>query len=147
MGIGWPLVTIFVLFIAESMAELASAIPTSGALYHWAALLGGARWGWITGWLNLVGLVATIAGIDYGCAGFLAPLLHLPDSPLSTVGVFAGILLTQALLNHVGIRAVARLNDLSAIYHIGGVALIVGGLAFFATKQPVSYLYTQQFTF
>src|ERR1051325_3805870 len=52
MGIGWPLVTIFVLFIAASMAELASAIPTSGALYHWAALLGGARWGWITGWLN-----------------------------------------------------------------------------------------------
>src|SRR2546430_2327548 len=47
MGIGWPLVTIFVLFVSASMAELASAIPTSGALYHWAALLGGARWGWI----------------------------------------------------------------------------------------------------
>jgi len=71
MGIGWPLVTLFVLFIAASMAELASAIPTSGALYHWAALLGGAGWGWLTGWLNLVGLIATITGIDYGCAGFL----------------------------------------------------------------------------
>src|SRR5256886_1522606 len=42
MGIGWPLVTLFVLFIAASMAELASAIPTSGALYHWSSLLGGA---------------------------------------------------------------------------------------------------------
>jgi amino acid transporter len=146
MGIGWPLVTIFVLFVAASMAELASAIPTSGALYHWSALLGGPRWGWLTGWLNLLGLVATIAGIDYGCAGFLAPLLGLPDNTRSDMIVFVGLLLSHAVLNHIGIRAVARLNDLSAVYHIAGVALIVGGLAFFATKQPVSYLYTQQFT-
>src|SRR5215472_10204233 len=96
MGFGWPLVTLFVLFVAAAMAELASAIPTSGALYHWAALLGGARWGWLTGWLNLVGLVATIAGIDYGCATFLAPLLHLPDTPQSDLIVFAGLLLSQA---------------------------------------------------
>src|SRR5689334_18493876 len=146
MGIGWPLVTIFVLFIAASMAELASAIPTSGALYHWSALLGGPAIGWLTGWLNLIGLIAAIAGIDYGCAGFLAPLLHLPDSTAGTLAVFGVILLSQAILNHVGIRAVARLNDFSAVYHIVGVAIIVGGLAFFAAKQPISYLFTKQFT-
>jgi amino acid transporter len=55
MGIGWPLVTLFVLLIAASMAELASAIPTSGALYHWSSLLGGPGWGWFTAWLNLIG--------------------------------------------------------------------------------------------
>src|SRR5882762_7747370 len=53
MGLGWPLVTLFVLFVAASMAELASAIPTSGALYHWASLLGGPGLGWLTAWLNL----------------------------------------------------------------------------------------------
>ena len=146
MGIGWPLVTLFVLFVASSMAELASAIPTSGALYHWAALLGGPTWGWLTGWLNLIGLVATIAGIDYGCAGFLAPLIGMPDTPQSDMIVFTCLLLSQAVLNHIGIRAVAKLNDLSAVYHVVGVALIVGGLAFFAHKQPISYLYNQQFT-
>ena len=57
MGIGWPLVTLFVLFVAASMAELASAIPTSGALYHWASLLGGPAWGWFTAGLHLSGLV------------------------------------------------------------------------------------------
>lgn len=146
MGIGWPLVTIFVLMVAASMAELASSIPTSGALYHWSALMGGSGWGWITGWLNLIGLIATIAGIDYGCAGFLAPLLHMGDSVRSTMIVFTALLLTHGILNHVGIRAVAKLNSLSAIYHIGGVALIVGGIAFFAAKQPVTYLFTQRFT-
>src|SRR5207244_8663234 len=33
--IGWPLVTIFVLCIAASMAEVASAYPTAGGLYYW----------------------------------------------------------------------------------------------------------------
>ena len=35
--IGWPLVTVFVLAIAASMAELASAYPTAGGLYYWAS--------------------------------------------------------------------------------------------------------------
>ncbi|HZT44255.1 MAG TPA: amino acid permease [Chthonomonadaceae bacterium] len=147
MGIGWPLVTLFVLFVASSMAELASAIPTSGAVYHWASLLGGPAWGWLTAWLNLIGLVAAIAGIDYGCAQFMAPLLGMPDTPRSYLIVFAALLLSHAVLNHVGIRAVARLNDFSALYHIGGVLLVVGALAFFApAKQPVSYLFTRTFT-
>ena len=146
MGLGWPLVTLFVLFVAAAMAELASAIPTSGALYHWAALLGGPAWGWLTAWLNLVGLIAAIAGIDYGCAQFMVPLLGMAETTAHTVAVFGVLLLSHALLNHVGIRAVAKLNDFSAVYHIAAVALLVLALAFFAPKQPVSYLFTQTFT-
>src|SRR5467141_4036089 len=37
MTIGWPLATAFTLLLAASMAELCSAYPTSGAMYHWAA--------------------------------------------------------------------------------------------------------------
>jgi amino acid transporter len=146
MGIGWPLVTLFVLLVAAAMGELASAIPTSGALYHWASLLGGPAWGWITAWLNLIGLVAAIAGIDYGCAQFMVPLLGLPDNPLTETVVFGGLLLSHAILNHVGIRAVARLNDFSAFYHVGGVILVVLALACFAPKQPISFLFTKTFS-
>ncbi len=146
MGIGWPLVTLFVLLVAASLGELASAVPTSGALYHWASLLGGPGWGWITAWLNLIGLIAAIAGIDYGCAQFAVPLLGLPDTTRYHMMVFGLLLLTHAILNHVGIRAVARLNDFSAIYHVGGVALVVFALAFFAEKQPLSFVFTRTFT-
>jgi amino acid transporter len=146
MGIGWPLVTFFVLFIAAGMAELASAIPTSGALYHWSSLLGGPGWGWMTAWLNLVGLIAAIAGIDYGCAQFMVPLLGLPDTTANDLLVFGILLLTHAILNHVGIRVVARLNDFSALYHVAGVGLVVIALALFAPKQPVSFLFTKTFT-
>src|SRR5256714_11834831 len=113
MGIGWPLVTLFVLVIAASLAELASAIPTSGALYHWASALGGPGFGWFTAWLNLIGLVAAIAGIDYGCATFMAPLIKplfggwfgSGEEIRSYMIVFSVLLLSHAVLNHVGIRA------------------------------------------
>ncbi len=146
MGLGWPLVTFFVLFVAAAMAELASAIPTSGALYHWAALLGGPTWGWLTAWLNLIGLIAAIAGIDYGCAQFMAPLLGLPDTPASDLWVLAALLFSHALLNHIGIRVVAWLNDFSALYHLAGVAVVVAVLALLAPKRPLSFVFTQTFT-
>src|SRR5207249_3505618 len=146
MGIGWPLVTLFVLVIAASLAELASAIPTSGALYHWASLLGGPGWGWFTAWLNLIGLVAAVTGIDYGCAKFAASLLGMEPDFKNVMFIFGAILLSQAALNHVGIRTVARLNDFSAFYHMAGVAVVVFALLFFAPKHPPSYLFTQTFT-
>jgi len=72
MFLGWPLVTLFTLAIAASLAELASAYPTAGALYHWSALLGGRGAGFFTAWLNTIGQFAITAGIDYGLAEFLA---------------------------------------------------------------------------
>src|SRR3979490_707660 len=33
--VGWPLVSVFTLCVAASMAELASAYPTAGGLYLW----------------------------------------------------------------------------------------------------------------
>src|SRR4030095_16181735 len=128
MAFGWPLVSVFTLAVALSMAELASSLPTSGAMYHWACRLGGKGWGWFTAWFNIIGQVATLAGIDYGCALFVAPLLGLSTTPESVFVVYAAVLLSHALINHVGIRLVARLNDLSVAVHIAGVIAIVAAL-------------------
>ena len=51
MTLGWPLATLFTLTVAASMAELCSAYPTAGAMYHWAADLGGRGAGWYVAWL------------------------------------------------------------------------------------------------
>src|ERR1700723_4202233 len=77
MSLGWPLVAIFTLAVAASMAELSSAFPTSGGTYYWASRLGGAGWGWFTAWFSIVGLIANVAAVDYGCAQFVTPLLGL----------------------------------------------------------------------
>src|SRR3981189_889585 len=48
MAFGWPLVSLFTLAVALSMAELSSSMPTSGAMYHWACRLGGSAGGGVT---------------------------------------------------------------------------------------------------
>lgn len=142
MGIGWPLVTFFVLFVAAAMAELTSAIPTSGAIYHWAAILGGPTWGWFTGWLNIVGQVTIVAGIDYGCATFASNLIFANPSKMQFLLTYAVILASHALLNHVGINVVSKLNSVSTIYHVIGVFLIIGVLFIAGPTHHVSYLFT-----
>ena len=141
MSLGWPLVAVFSLAVAASMGEIASAFPTSGGMYHWATILGGPGWGWFTAWFNILGLIATIAGIDYGCAQFLMPLLGLPSSTALLLLVYGAVLASHGLINHYGIRLVARLNDASVTVHIVGVAAIVGALLLFAPKQPVSFFF------
>src|ERR1700693_1745281 len=77
ISIAWPLISLLILAVAVSMSELASAMPTAGGIYYWASKLGGAGWGWFTGWFNLIGLVAVVASVDYVCAIFLTNLLGL----------------------------------------------------------------------
>ncbi|MEW6125473.1 MAG: amino acid permease [Acidobacteriota bacterium] len=141
MAFGWPLVTLFTLTVALSMAELASSLPTSGAMYHWSSELGGKGWGWFTAWFNIVGNITVLAGIDYGCAQFVTPLLGLDATTKNLLLVYAAILISQALINHYGIRLVAWLNDFSVTVHIIGVIAIVGAILFFAPKQPASFFF------
>lgn len=143
MAWGWPLVTLFTLAVVCSMAELASALPTSGAMYHWSCALGGKGWGWFTAWFNIIGQIAAIAGIDYGCALFVTPLVGLETTTQNLLIVYAAILLSHALINHFGIRLVAWLNDFSVTVHIVGVIVIVGALLLFAPKQPASFFFAR----
>jgi amino acid transporter len=143
MTTGWPLVAIMTLTVAASLAELASAYPTAGALYHWSALLGGPGWGFLTAWLNTIGQFAITAGIDYGLADFLAPMLGLPPSRGYVLALYAVVLFSHAVLNHVGVRAVAVLNWLSAWYHVAGALALVAALVWLAPKQPAGFLFTR----
>ena len=68
---GWPIISMFILVIGLCMSELVSAFPTSGGIYWWASKLGGAKAGYYTGWLNLIGLLAIDASVAYGCATFV----------------------------------------------------------------------------
>ena len=141
MTLGWPLATLFTLSVAASMAELCSAYPTAGAMYHWAADLGGAGAGWLVAWLNIFGLIAAQAGINYSCAQFILPFLSVASTPRNLWLMFTFILITQGSLNHWGVKLVAILNDLSVTVHIVGVVIVVAALLFLAPKQPISFLF------
>lgn len=120
VGLGWPTACLFSLIVALTMAQVASAFPTAGGPYHWASILGGKGWGWLTGCFNLAGLVTVLAAINAGACRFVVGTLsHTLDLSPTDVSPFAyaltGVALTvsQAFINHWGIRLTGRLIDLS----------------------------------
>jgi len=149
-SVGWPLVSLFTLFVALAMAELASAFPTAGGLYYWSSKLGGPGWGWYTGWINLIGQVAVTAGIDFGLATFVNILMNQWWGTAQTPGVilttYAIALILHAVMNILGVRVVALLNDVSVWWHIVVVAFIVVALAVKAPAHSFSTAFHTGFT-
>ena len=156
ISIGWPLISLLVLMVGFSMAELASAYPTAGGIYYWAYQLGGVRWAWFTGWFNLLGLVAIVASVDYACAIFLNATLGLyglhfilnfgttvPSHILThTFALFALILLFHGLLNVFSSPLVSLFNRISVWWHVLGVLVIVVILiAVPAHHQSLSFVF------
>jgi amino acid transporter len=135
---GWPIISCAILIIGFCMSELVSAFPTAGGIYWWASRLGGASWGWFTGWFNLIGLVAVTASVDYAAATFLNATLGLYKVDLGfanfgdsshilgeTFLLFAIILTLHAVINIFTSHLVAIFNSISVFWHVIGVAVIV----------------------
>jgi amino acid permease (GABA permease) len=146
---GWPFVGVMTLFVGLAMAEVCSSYPTAGGLYYWSAKLAPrnpAAWSWFTGWFNFLGQVAVTAGIDFGAAFFLNALLDLQwgfdTRPWHTIVLFAAILVLHGVVNQFGVRLIATLNNISVWWHIAGVLIIVGVLAFVpAHHQSASWVF------
>ena len=132
--LGWLFVGIMVIFVALAMAEICSVYPTAGALYWWAAALAKrnkAAWAWFVGWFNFLGEVAVTAAIDFGAAittsAFLSLTFDMEVTAGRTLVVFLVIIVAHGLLNTFGVNLVRMLSDVSAWWHLVGVAVIVGG--------------------
>jgi amino acid transporter len=153
---GWPIICALVLIIALCMAELASAYPTAGGPYWWAAKLGGPGWSWFTGWFNIIGLVGVVASVDYAAATFASALFNLWGLDLGFLNfadaaslgeifiVFAVLLAVHALLNIYSSHLVALFNNISVLWHVVGALVILGILAVVPDRhQSVSFVFTE----
>ena len=159
ISIGWPLISIPILIIGFCMSELVSAYPTAGGIYWWASKLGGASWGWFTGWFNLIGLIAVTASVDYGCSLFLNSTLGLYNVDWfngtsanattflhGTFFLFLVVLALHAIINIAGSHLVARINGVSVWWHVAGVLAILGVLIFVpAHHQSFDFVFGRRF--
>jgi len=128
---GWLLVGGFCIIVSLALGEIASSMPTAGALYYWASRLGTPAWGWFTGWFNLVGQIAVTAAIDYGAATFTTALLNLwfpgqvGTDARTIFFVFTAIMGLHLVINLFGVGYLALVNSISAWWHMAGVLFIV----------------------
>jgi amino acid transporter len=153
VGLGWPACGLLSLCVALAMAQVASAFPTAGGLYHWAAILGGRGWGWLTAWFNLVGLITALAAINTGCyefavralaGAFSIPIAEWDAATQATVQVASVLAITvaQAVLNHLGIRLTALIVDFSGWWILLVAAALTAAMVLYAPALDGARLVT-----
>jgi amino acid transporter len=149
----WPILSVFILIIGFTMSELVSAYPTSGGIYWWASKLGGAKAGFFTGWLNLIGLIAVTAGVAYGCATFIDLTVstwstsYADGYSLTRVFItFVVVLVLVAILNIFSSHLMALMNNVSVWWHVVGATAIVLILVLVPDHhQSFNYVFTERF--
>ncbi|MBI3836710.1 MAG: amino acid permease [Planctomycetia bacterium] len=153
IGVGWPLCCFLSLCVALAMAQVASAFPTAGGLYHWAAILGGRGWGWLTAWFNLAGLITVLAAINVGTFQFavraIASAFDIHPARLGPGGELAlqlagvlSITCAQALFNHLGIRITAALTDFSGYWILLVASALTAAMLAYAPSIDLARLIT-----
>jgi amino acid transporter len=159
VAIGWLVGGTFALIVSFAMGQIASSYPTAGGLYHWASILGGRAWGWVTAWFNLLGLVFVISSVDGGLFQLFRDLIV---HGIFKVDVSAGawqattagsgsiwlagmafFIVTHAAINHFSIKWTTLLTDISGYWILAvAILLTISLLVFSPVKLDFSRLTT-----
>ncbi len=136
--VGWIVGSAFALIVGCSMAQIASAYPTAGGLYHWSSILGGRGWGWATAWFNMLGLIFVIASVNVGVYNLFIGLIlgNIFNINTSSWGQeqqdIAVLLITvaQGLFNHFGIKTTTKMIDFSGYLILVFAVLLTGAMLY-----------------
>ena len=146
LGIGWLVGGAVALLFAFGMAQISSAFPTAGGLYHWSSILGGRFWGWLTAWMNLLGLITVLAAINVGTYAFMigafGPTLGITDTFSNKLIFMVVVTGLHAMINHIGIKATTRLTDFSGYLILIGTSGLIVLLLIHAPSHDFSRLWT-----
>jgi amino acid transporter len=129
----WPVAAVGAMILAFVLAELASRVPLAGYSYQWGGRLVGPGFGWFVGF-NLLCAFAFASGGE--------TLLLLSPTIGTVLGLNVGnltlmiwvsviVLLLAGLINVVGVRLTARINNYSVSTEVLGT-LVLGVLLLIA---------------
>lgn len=102
---------------------------------------------WLTGWFNLLGQVAVTTGISFGLSGLIVVAAKVKNpsfegTAAQTIGVYAAVLVSHALVNTFGVRILKHLNNISIVLHSAGVtAIAIAVLAKAPTLQSGRFVF------
>ncbi|KAL8646917.1 MAG: hypothetical protein Q9226_006655 [Calogaya cf. arnoldii] len=120
-------------FISASIAELASAMPSSGGVYHFASVCGGRfgrLTGWFAGWWNLCAYQFGVAAMSAICGKQLITMYGLfhPEYEPQTWHALIGYLLVTWATCFVVVffnRALPVIEKMSIVIVVGGVFVTI----------------------
>ncbi|WFD25081.1 polyamine transporter tpo5 [Malassezia nana] len=150
----WFMGSCFNLSLGTAIAELVSAYPSAGGLYSASGLLVPKKYratvAWTTGWLNLTGQIAGIAGSEYGLAqmiyawAFVISDRQFVASKYHTVGLYFALLVIHGIITSLDSKTLARLTSSYVIVNLGITFVIIITLL---ARTPLHEMHGPGYTF
>ncbi|TGO50091.1 hypothetical protein BCON_0192g00180 [Botryotinia convoluta] len=127
-------VSIFYWLVAASLAELASSMPSSAGVYHWASITPGPKYGkicgWFAGWWNTFAWIcgaATMSSIASNVVVAIYGLYH-PDYVVARWHIFIGYIIITWIACCIVLfanRALPMINNIGLAFILGGVFITI----------------------
>ncbi|KUJ16491.1 choline transporter [Mollisia scopiformis] len=127
-------VSIFYWLVAASIAELASSMPSSAGVYHWASITPGPKYGpicgWFAGWWNTFAWMMGSASMASICGQIAVAMygIYHPDYSPQRWHVFIGYLIITWMCCSVVLfanRALPMINTIGLFFILAGVFITI----------------------
>src|SRR3954462_7285654 len=149
----WSWAIVFVGQFAGGMgfAELAGQYPLAGSVYQWSKQTARALTSWMAGWLLLVGSVVTVAAVAVAYQVILpqittwfqfagtkadAGLFTTPGGAKNAVILGVILVVFTTVINMIGVKLMARINNIGVLAELIGVTLLIILLAIHIKRGP-----------
>src|SRR2546430_6400593 len=143
----WFIVAIGQFIVALNFAELASHFPIAGSIYQWSKRLSGFTLGWFTGWIYFFAGVLTITAVAFTVPIPIEAIFNVPATATilgMPYAVFVALvsIVIGTLINILGVRLVAFINNIGVGAEIIGMFVFALVLLIFFNHQSLSFLFS-----
>ncbi|MCJ1475515.1 GABA-specific high-affinity permease [Lambiella insularis] len=151
---GWFLASMFIFIVGLAMADLGSAMPTSGGLYWWTHFFASPATrnplSFLVGYSNTLGLVGGLVSIDYGFSlMFLSVIVVAYDGKWTpSYGAIYGVFLACVLCHGILASSLSKvMGKLQTVFVIMNFILIVATIIALpigkaSNRNSGSYIFT-----
>ncbi|WP_125106996.1 APC family permease [Gulosibacter massiliensis] len=130
------------LLVACVFGEVVSQYPVAGGIYPWNRRLWGPKWGWISGWIYMIAINATIASVAYGAGPFLGALFGIEMNATANVLLALFLLVLATLVNFGGTKFLANVAFIGFVVEIVATVFIGAWLLIASRHHDLSALFT-----
>ncbi|WP_327065418.1 amino acid permease [Kitasatospora sp. NBC_01250] len=153
----WPLVFIGQGAVALCFAEMAGQFPLAGGVYQWSKQIARPVASWMAGWIMTIGAIVTAAAVAVAYQVILpqvslafqvvggaadAGVTTTPNGAQNAIVLALGLVVFTTIVNIVGVRLMAKINNLGVAVELIGVTLLIIMLAVHIKRGPQVVLHT-----
>jgi urea carboxylase system permease len=152
-AVWWSWLVVFAgqMAVALCFAELAGQFPLAGSVYQWSKRIGTDFVSWMTGWILIIGSIVTVAAVavawqvvlpqansSFQFIGGSADVgsYLTPDGAKNALILGAILVVFATIINMLGVKVMARINNIGVIAELIGSTILVILLAFHFHRGP-----------